>query len=73
METVNNMQCDQRILIKVYELHYDLLRDEKEDVFVWVPGHSGIRCNSAADSVAKDSLDGDGSDELIPFSDLNLA
>ena len=73
METVNSMQHDQRILIKVYELHFDLLRDEKEDVFVWVPDHSGIRCNSAADSVAKDSLDGGGSDELIPFSDLNLA
>ena len=30
----------------------------------------GIRGNSAAVSAAKDALDGDTSDELIPFSDL---
>ena len=30
----------------------------------------GIRGNSAADSDAKDALDGDISKELIPFSDL---
>ena len=30
----------------------------------------GVRGNSAADSAANDDLDGDISDELIPFSDL---
>ena len=43
-----------------------------EIVFVWVPGHFGIRGNSAADSSAKDALDGDISDEFIPFSDHKL-
>ena len=33
-------------------------------------GHLGFRGNSAADSAAKDALDGDISVELIPFSDL---
>ena len=48
----------------------DLTKDGKEIVFVWVPGHVGIRANSATDAAAKDSLVGDTSVELIPFSDL---
>ena len=47
-----------------------MTRDGREIVFIWVPGHVGIRGNSAADSAAKDALDGDISVELIPISDL---
>ena len=47
-----------------------MTRDGREIVFIWVPGHVGIRGNSAADSAAKDALDGDISVELILFSDL---
>ena len=47
-----------------------MTRDGREIVFIWVPGHVGIRGNLAADSAAKDALDGDISVELIPFSDL---
>ena len=38
-------------------------------IVIWVPGHVGINGNSA-DSAAKAALDGDVSDECIPFSDL---
>ena len=48
----------------------NLIRDGKKTVFIWVPGHVGIRGNLAADSAAKDALVGDISVELIPFSDL---
>ena len=48
----------------------DLIKNGKEIVFVWAPGHVGIRDNSAADAAAKDALVGDTSVELIPFSDL---
>ena len=47
-----------------------MTRDGREIVFIWVPGHVGIRGNSAAVSAGKDALVGDISDELIPFSDL---
>ena len=47
-----------------------MTRDGREIVFIWVPGHFGIRGNSVADSAAKDALVGDISVELIPFSDL---
>ena len=49
-----------------------MTREGREIVFIWVPGHVGIRGNSAADSAAKDALDGDISVELIPFSDLKF-
>ena len=54
--------------IKILALHMELTRDGKETVLIWVPGHVGIIENSAADSAAKDALDGDISDELISFS-----
>ena len=47
-----------------------MTREGREIDFIWIPGHVGIRGNSAADSAAKDVLDGDISVELIPFSDL---
>ena len=47
-----------------------MTREGIEIVFIWVPGHVGIRGNSAADSAAKDALHGDISVELVPFSDL---
>ena len=54
------------ILVQILELYMELTRDRKE--IIWVPSHVGIRGNSAA----KGALDGDISDELIPFSDLKF-
>ena len=57
-------------MLQILELYMDLIKDGKEIVFAWVPGHVGIRGNSAADTAAKDALVGDTSVELFPFSDL---
>ena len=64
------MNDDHPILITIHELHSELIQDGTEIVFAWVPGHIGVSGNSAADFAAKDALDGDISDEYIPFSDL---
>ena len=45
----------------------NLSKDGRDIVFIWVPGHVGIRGNLAVDSAAHD---GDVSVEFIPFSDL---
>ena len=57
-------------LVQILDLYTEMTRDGREIVFIWVPGHVGMRGNSAADSAAKDALDEDISVELILFSDL---
>ena len=68
--SILNLKYDHPILVQILELYTEMTRDGREIVFVWIPGHVGIRGNSAADSAAKNALVGDISVELIPFSDL---
>ena len=70
LQAIHNLKYDHPVLIKIHELYSQLIQEKRGTVFVWVPGPVGIRGNSAADSAAKDALDGDISDEFIPFSDL---
>ena len=70
LQSIFNLKYDHPALIQILDLYTEMTRDGREIVFIWVPGHVGIRGNSAADSAAKDALDGDISVELIPFSDL---
>ena len=70
LQSILNLQYDHPVLVQILELYTEMTREGREIVFIWVPGHVGIRGNSAADSAAKDALDGDISVELIPFSDL---
>ena len=48
----------------------ELSRYEKKIVFIFFPDLVGYRRNLAADSAAKDALDGDILDVLIFFSDV---
>ena len=44
--------------------------DQKVIVFVWVPGHVGIRWNVSFDRAVKEALDKGPTVDLMPFSDL---
>ena len=70
LQSILNLKYDHPILVRILELYTEMTRGRREIVFIWFPGHVGIRGNSAADSAAKDAFDGDISVELIPFSDL---
>ena len=69
-QSVLNLIYDHPVLVQILQLYTEMTREGREIVFFWVPGHVGIRGNSAADSAAKDALYGDISVELTPFSDL---
>ena len=43
----------QHIELESYYIHTEMAREGREVVFIWVPGHVGIRGNSAADSAEK--------------------
>ena len=72
LQSILNLKYDHPVLVQILELYTEMTREGREIVFIWVPGHVGIGGNSAADSAAKDALDGDISVELIPFSDLKI-
>ena len=46
--------------------------DRKEIVFTWVPGYVCIRVNGAAGRAAKEALDKEPTNDLMPFSDMKL-
>ena len=70
LQSIFNLKYDHPVLVQILELYTEMTREGREIVLIWVPDHVGIRGNSAADSAAKNALDGDISVELIPFSDL---
>ena len=54
----------------IQELLHEINADKKETIFMWVPGHIGIRENQAAGRAAKEALNIEPTAGLVPFSDL---
>jgi ribonuclease HI len=58
------------LVIQILDLYATLMRDDYDIVFIWVPGHVGIRGNSLADAAAKDARDGQIVQKQTVFSDF---
>ena len=57
LQALGKLKTDHPLLIQIQELFHKINTDQKEIVFMWVPGHVGIQGNEAADRVAKEALD----------------
>ena len=68
--SARKLKTDHPLLIQIQELLHKTNADQKEIVFMWIPGHVGIRGNEAADTPAKEALVKKPTADLMPFSDL---
>ena len=57
LQTLGKLKTDHPLLIQIQEFLHKVNADQKEIVFMWVPGHVGIRGNESADRAAKKALD----------------
>ena len=58
------------MLIQIQDILHKIDVDQKELVFMWVPGHAGNRGNEAADRAVKEALNKEPTDDLMSFSDI---
>ena len=70
LQALGKLKTDHPLLIQIQEFLHKINADQKEIVFMWVPGHVGIRGNKVADRTAKKSLDNKPRADFMPFSDL---
>ena len=63
------LKTDRPQLIQIQDMLHKIDVDQKEIVFVCVPGHVGIGGNQAVGRAVKKALDEEPTDEPKPFSD----
>ena len=70
LQALKNFKTDHPLLTQIQELLHKINADKKETIFMWAPGHIGIRANEAADRAAKEALNTELTAGIVPFSDL---
>ena len=65
LQALGKLKTDHPLLIQIQELLHKINTDQKEIVFLWIPGHAGIRGNEAADTAAKKALDNKPTADLM--------
>ena len=57
LQALGKLKTNHPLLIQIQEFLHKINADQKVIVFMWVPGHVGIRGNEAADRAAKETPD----------------
>ena len=57
LQALGKLKTDHPLLIQIQDLLHKINADQKEIVFMWVPGHVGIGGKEAADKAAREALD----------------
>ena len=53
LKSISNCQCDNPLLVDLFNSYFNLICDNKDIVLAWVPRHVGIWGNSVVDLAAK--------------------
>ena len=69
LQALGKLKTDHPLLIQIQEFLHKIAADQKEIVFMWVPGHVDIQGNEAANRATKEALDNEPTADLISFSD----
>ena len=70
LQVLEKLKNDYLLLIQIQNILHKIDVDQKEIVFMWVPGHVGIWRNEVADRAAEEALEEEPIDDLMPFPDL---
>ena len=70
LQALGKLKSDHPLLTTIQDMQQKIEVDQKEVVFMWIPGHVGIYGNEAVGRAAKEALENESTDELMPFSDL---
>ena len=70
LSSIANLRLDHPLLTDITNMLYKLIDKGFDIVFVWVPGHVGIRGNEAADKAAKNAKSRSFVSKDLVYSDL---
>ena len=57
LKAMENLKSDNPLLIQIQDMLHKIETDQKDIVFMWVPGHVTVHGNEAADRAAKEALE----------------